>query len=66
MHLNSFLIQNLVEKRLRLEIFFQFCLEQVIEVIFLGERVSNVQSDNFTKVAENVYYLSFQVFEKIL
>ena len=35
---------------LRLEMFFQFPLEQVTEVIVLGERLSNVQIDNFGKV----------------
>ena len=39
---------------LRLEMFFQFPLEQVTEVIVLGERLSNVQIDKFGTVAKNV------------
>ena len=39
---------------LRLEMFFQFPLEQVREVIVLGERLSNIQIDNFGSVAKNV------------
>ena len=39
---------------LRLEMFFQFPLEQVTEVIVLGERLSNIQIDKFGTVAENV------------
>ena len=39
---------------LRLEIFFQFPLEQVTEVIVLGERLSNIQIDKFGTVAKNV------------
>ena len=38
---------------LRLEMFFQFPLEQVREVIVLGEKLSNVQIDNFGTVAKN-------------
>ena len=39
---------------LRLEMFFQFPLEQVTEVIVLGERLSNIQIDKFGTVAKNV------------
>ena len=39
---------------LRLEMFFQFPLEQVTEVIVLGERLSNAQIDKFGTVAKNV------------
>ena len=39
---------------LRLEMFFQFPLEQVTEVIVLGERLSNVQIEKFGTVAKNV------------
>ena len=39
---------------LRLEMFFQFPLEQITEVIVLGERLSNIESDNFGTVAKNV------------
>ena len=37
---------------LRLEMFFQFPLEQVMEVIVLGERLSNIQIDKFGTVAK--------------
>ena len=37
---------------LRLEMYFQFSLEQVTEVIVLGERLSNVQIDKFGIVAK--------------
>ena len=39
---------------LRLEMFFQFPLEQVTEVIVLGERLSNIQIDKFETVTKNV------------
>ena len=39
---------------LRLEMFFQFPLEQVTEVIVLGERLSNIQIEKFGTVAKNV------------
>ena len=39
---------------LRLEMFFQFPLEQVTEVIVLGERLSKIQIDKFGTVAKNV------------
>ena len=39
---------------LRLEMFFQFPLGQVTEVIVLGEILSNVQIDKFGTVAKNV------------
>ena len=39
---------------LRLEMFFQFTLEQVTEVIVLGERLSNIQTDKFGTVVKNV------------
>ena len=41
---------------LRLEMFFQFPLEQVTEVIVLGERLSNIQIDKFGTVAKNVEF----------
>ena len=54
--------QELSGERLSLELFFQFPLEQVTELIVLGERLSNVQIDKFGTVAENVkLFLSFQV-----
>ena len=43
---------ELTVESLRLEIFFQFPLEQVTEVIVLGERLSNNQIDKFGKVAK--------------
>ena len=39
---------------LRLEMFFQFPLEQVTEVIVLVERLSNIKIDKFGTVAKNV------------
>ena len=39
---------------LRVEMFYQFSLEQVTEVIVLGERLSNIQIDIFGTVATNV------------
>ena len=51
---------------MRMELFFQFPLEQVTEVIVLGERLSNFQIDKFETVAENVCFLSFQVPIKML
>ena len=39
---------------LRLEMFFQFPLEQVMEVMVLGERLSNIQIDKFGTVAKNI------------
>ena len=39
---------------LRLEVCFQFPLEQVTEVIVVGEKLSNVQNDKFGTVTENV------------
>ena len=39
---------------LRLEIFFQFPLEQVTEVIVLKERISKIQIDKFGTVAKKV------------
>ena len=49
---------DLSEKSLRLEIFFQFLLEQVqvTEVIVLGERQSNVQIDKIVTVAKNLNF----------
>ena len=38
---------------LRLEMFLSISLEQVTEVIVLGERLSNIQIDNFGTVAKN-------------
>ena len=46
--------QELSGESLRLEMFFQFHLEQVTEVIVLGERLSNLQIDQFETVAKNV------------
>ena len=46
--------QELSGESLRLEMFFQFPLEQVTEVIVLGERLSNIQIDQFGTVAKNV------------
>ena len=46
--------QELSGESLRYELFFQFPLEQVTEVIVLGERLSNVRNDKFGTVAENV------------
>ena len=45
---------------LRLEMFFQFPLEQITEVIVLGERLSNHKIDKFGTVAKNVEF--FRVF----
>ena len=42
---------------LRLEMFFQFPLEQVTEVMVRGERLSNVQINKFGTVAKNGYFL---------
>ena len=54
-------------ENLRLEMVFQFPLEQVTEVIVLGERLTNIQFGKFGTVAKNVYFvLSFQVSIKIL
>ena len=40
-----------------LEMLFQFCcVEQITEVIVLGERLSNIQKDKFGTVAMNVYF----------
>ena len=44
---------ELSEESLRLEMFFQFPLEQVTEVIVVGERLSKVQIDKFGTVAKN-------------
>ena len=41
-------------ERLRLKIFFQFPLEQVTELIVLGDRLSNIQIVKFGTVAINV------------
>ena len=38
----------------RLDVFCQFRLVQVTEVLVLGERLSNIQIDKFGKVAKNV------------
>ena len=52
---------------LRLKTFFQFPLEQLMEVIVLGERLSNIQIDKFGTVAKkNFNFLSFQVLIKKL
>ena len=45
---------ELTGESLRLELFFEFPLEQVTEVIVLGERLSNIQNDKFGKFAKNV------------
>ena len=39
----------------RLEMLFQFPLEQVTEMIVLGERLQNIQIDKFGTIAKNVY-----------
>ena len=46
---------------MRIELFFQFPLEQVTEVKVLGQRLSNFQIDKFETVAESICFLSFQV-----
>ena len=52
---------------LRLEMYFQFSLEQVTEVIVLGERLSNVQIDKFGIVVKKcLVFLSFRVLSKML
>ena len=51
MQLNS---PELSGESLRLEMFFQFLLKQVTEVIVLGERLSIVQIDKFGLVAKKV------------
>ena len=43
---------ELIGESLRLEIFFQFPLEQVTEVIVLGERLSNNQIDKIGTIAK--------------
>ena len=48
---------------LRLEMLFQFPLEQVAETTILQERLSSFRIDNFGTVAKN--FLSFQVPLKI-
>ena len=44
-------------ENLRLKKFFQLLLEQVTEVIVLGERQSNIEIDKFGTVAKNVFRL---------
>ena len=44
---------------LRLEIIFQFPLEQVTEVIVLRERLSNIQIDKFVTVAKLFNFFEF-------
>ena len=51
---------------MRLETFFQVLLEQVKEVIFLRERLSNVQIDKFGTVAKMFSFLIFPVPSKML
>ena len=46
--------RELSGESLRLEKCFQFPLEQVTEVIFVGERLSNIQNDKFGTVAKKV------------
>ena len=41
---------------LRLEMFFEFPLEQVTEMIVLGEKLSNLQIDKFGTVAKINYF----------
>ena len=54
-------------KSLKFEGFFQFALEQLTEVIVLGENLSKFQDDKFETVAENVYFFEFSgFFKKIL
>ena len=50
---------ELSEESLRLEKFFQFPLEQVTEVIVLGERLSNIQIDKFGTVAKKDQFFSW-------
>ena len=52
---------------LKFEGFFQFALEQLTEVIVLGENLSKFQYDKLETVAENVYFFEFSgFFQKIL
>ena len=43
-------------ERFRLEMFFQFPLEQVTEVIVVGKRLSNVQIDKFGTVVKCSFF----------
>ena len=47
---------ELSEESLRLEMFFQFPLEQVTEKIVLVERLSNIQNDKFGTIAKNIFF----------
>ena len=40
---------------LKLEMYFQFPLEQVTELIVLGERLSNVHIDKFGTIAKKIF-----------
>ena len=51
--------RDLSGESLRLEMFFQFPLVQVAEMIVLGERLSNVQIDKFGTVAETFSFFEF-------
>ena len=44
---------------LRLEMFFQFSLEPVTEVIILRERTANVHNNNLRTIATNIYFFEF-------
>ena len=46
---------------MRLEMFFQFPLEQVTEVIVLGERLSKFQTDKFRTFVKMFSFFEFQV-----
>ena len=50
------LYPQLSGKSLRFEIFFQIPLEQVTDVIVLGERLLKNKIDNFGTVAKTVYF----------
>ena len=50
---------ELSAQSLRLELFFQFPLEQVTEVIVLGERLSNVLFDKLGTVAKMFIFFEF-------
>ena len=47
---------ELSAESLRLEMFFQFALEQVTELIVLGERLSNIQINKIGTVAKNAQF----------
>ena len=57
---------ELCGESLRLEMFFQFPLEQVTEVIVLRKRLSIIQIDKFGTAAKNVYFFEFSGYYKII